>query len=261
MQLPETLKDVLLRVRVSEHPRPLIGMWVASGSALVAEICAGSGVDCLLIDMEHSPNWLGSVLPQLQATAAYPVTTIVRVPQNDPVIIKQVLDLGATTILVPLVSSAEEAAAAVRAVHYPPVGVRGVGYALARSSRWGRVEGYAQRADETISLFVQVETQAGVEAVNEIVNVEGIDGVFVGPADLSASMGLLGDARHPEVVSAVTKVFEAAHAVGKFAAVNSFDPEMARRYMTSGADFVFVGSDVTLLAAGSEKLAAEFITP
>lgn len=239
--------------------RPLVGMWVCSGSPLVAEICAGAGLDWLLIDMEHSPNGLESVLGQLQAVAPYPVTAVVRVPTCDTVVIKQVLDLGAQNLLVPMVSSAAEAQVAVEAVRYPPRGRRGVGSALARSARWSRVEGYLEHADEHVSLFVQVETVAGVEAAAEIAAVDGIDGVFVGPSDLAASMGLLGQQSHPDVVAAVHRTFEAVRGAGKPVGVNAFVADVARSYLTDGAAFVLVGADVTLLARGSEALAATFI--
>jgi 4-hydroxy-2-oxoheptanedioate aldolase len=247
------------RHALAQGSRPLVGMWVSTGSPLVAEICAGGGLDWLLIDMEHGPNGLGSVLPQLQAVAAYPVAPVVRVPENDPVILKQVLDLGALIVLVPLVSSADEARAAVEAVRYPPRGKRGVGSALARSGRWNRVDGYLTGADEHVALFVQIENAAGVEAAGEIAAVDGIDGVFVGPSDLSASMGLLGQQTHPDVTAAVLQTFEAVRAAGKPVGVNAFDPEVADSYLAAGATFVLVGADVTLLARGSEGLAARFV--
>ncbi|WP_156199653.1 aldolase/citrate lyase family protein [Actinotalea caeni] len=234
-------------------------MWCCSGSPLVAEICAGAGLDWLLIDGEHGPNDLGTILAQLQAAAAYPVTTVVRVPSNDTVVIKQVLDLGAQTLIVPMVGSAEEARAAVAAVRYPPGGVRGVGSALARSSRWNRTEGYLADGDAHVSLLVQVESAAAVEAAGEIAAVDGVDGVFVGPADLAASMGLLGQQTHPDVVEAVLRTFAAVRAQGKAVGVNAFDPDAAQRYLDAGASFVVVGADVTLLARGSEALAARFI--
>ena len=239
--------------------RPLAGMWVCSGSPVVAEICAGSGLDWLLIDMEHSPNGLGSVLTQLQAVAAYPITPVVRVPSGDAVTIKQVLDLGAQNLLVPMVSSAQEARAVVAAVRYPPRGVRGVGSALARSARWNRVEDYLRDADEHVSLLVQVETVAGVEAAGDIAAVDGVDGVFVGPADLAASMGLLGQQSHPEVMAAIQRTFEAAHAAGKPVGVNAFDPAVAARHLEAGASFVVVDADVALLARGSQALSARWV--
>lgn len=235
-------------------------MWVCSGSPLVAEIAAGSGLDWLLIDMEHAPNGHESVLAQLQAVAAYPITPVVRVPIADPVIIKQVLDLGAQNLLVPMVNSAADAAAAVEAVRYPPRGRRGVGSALGRSARWNRVDGYLADGDDHVSLFVQVETAAAVEAAAEIAAVDGIDGVFVGPSDLAASMGLLGAQTHPDVVAAVRSAFDAVTAAGKPVGVNAFDPATADAYLDAGASFILVGADVSLLARGSEALAARFTT-
>ncbi|MCS5729366.1 HpcH/HpaI aldolase/citrate lyase family protein [Herbiconiux moechotypicola] len=238
--------------------RPLAGIWVCSGSPLVAEIVAGSGTDWLLIDQEHGPNDLASTLAQLQAVAAYPVTPVVRVPSGDPVQLKQVLDLGAQNLLVPMVSSAEQAAALVRAVRYPPLGTRGVGSALARSARWNRVDDYLADAHRHVSLFVQIETAGGVDDAAGIAAVEGVDGVFFGPSDLAASMGLLGRQTHPEVVAAVLRGFDAVIAAGKPAGVNAFDPAAARAYLESGARFVLVGADVAILARATEALAAEF---
>lgn len=254
LRLTPTFRDAL-----ADGIRPLAGMWVCSGSPLVAEICAGSGLDWLLIDMEHSPNGLESVLAQLQAVAAYPVTPVVRVPIGDVVTIKQVLDLGAQNLLVPMVSSRTDAEAAVAAVRYPPRGTRGVGSALARSARWNRVDGYLEEADAHVSLFVQIETVAGVEAAAEIAAVDGVDGVFVGPSDLAASMGLLGQQTHPDVVAAAVRTFEAVRAAGKPVGVNAFDPAAADAYLEAGASFVLVGADTALLARGSEALAARFV--
>ncbi|MQA34431.1 HpcH/HpaI aldolase family protein [Modestobacter roseus] len=239
--------------------RPLAGMWVCSGSSLVAEICAGAGLDWVLVDMEHSPNGLESVLAQLQALAGYPVAPVVRVPIGDVVTIKQVLDLGAQNVLVPMISSATEARAVVEAVRYPPRGRRGVGSALARSARWNRVDDYLAEADTHVSVFVQVETVAGVDNAAEIAAVDGIDGVFVGPSDLAASMGLLGQQTHPDVTAAVLRALAAIRSEGAAAGVNAFDPAVARTYLNAGASFVLVGADVALLARGSEALAAQWV--
>jgi len=255
MPLPVTLRDALAR-----STRPLAGIWICSGSTVAAEIVAGSGIDWVLIDQEHGPNDLGSTLLQLQTVAAYPVTPVVRVPSHDPVTIKQVLDLGAQTLLVPMVASAEQARALVRAVSYPPRGIRGVGSALARSARWNRVEGYLGDAAEHVSLFVQIETAAGVEAAAEIAAVDGVDGVFVGPSDLAASMGLLGQQTHPDVVARVHRTFAAVRAAGRPVGVNAFDPAVAQSYLDAGATFVLVGADVAILARGTEALAARFGT-
>ena len=253
LRLSPTLRDAL-----TASQRPLAGMWVCSGSPLVAEICAGGGLDWLLIDMEHAPNGLESVLAQLQAVAAYPVCPVVRVPVADPVIVKQVLDLGATTILVPMVSSAAEAEAVVTAAHYPPRGRRGVGSALARSARWNRIEDYLTTAERHVSVLVQIETAEAVPAAAAIAAVEGIDGVFVGPSDLAASMGLIGQQSHPDVKAAVRRVFADVTRAGKPVGVNAFDPAVAEDYLAAGASFVLVGADVAMLARGSEALAARF---
>ena len=253
------LVQMTFREALAKSERPLAGMWVCSGSSVAADICAGAGLDWLLIDMEHSANGLGTVLHQLQVAAAYPVVSVVRVPTNDPVIIKQVLDLGAQNVLVPMVSTPEQARAAVEAVHYPPRGQRGVGSALARSARWNRIPGYLVEAESHVSLFIQVETAAGVEAAGEIASIDGIDGVFVGPSDLAASMGHLGKQDHQDVVEAVRRPFEAVREAGKPVGVNAFDHDLAEAYLADGARFILVGADVAVLARGSEALAARFV--
>ncbi|MBD3941853.1 HpcH/HpaI aldolase/citrate lyase family protein [Microbacterium sp. NEAU-LLC] len=247
------------RERLDASDRPLIGLWACSGSPLVAEILAGSGVDWLLIDMEHSANTLDSVLAQLQAVAAYPVTPVVRVPYGDDVILKQVLDIGAQNVLVPMVSTADQARELVAGVRYPPRGRRGVGSALSRSARWNRVDGYLADADSHVSLFVQVESAEAVHNAAEMAAVDGIDGIFVGPADLAASLGVLGQQTHPDVIAAVEHTFTAVRAAGKPVGVNAFDPAAADAYITAGAAFIAVAADVSLLARGSESLAARFI--
>jgi 4-hydroxy-2-oxoheptanedioate aldolase len=235
-----------------------IGLWVCSGSPLVAEIMAGSGAQWLLIDTEHSPNSLESVLAQLHAVHGYDVLPMVRLPWNDVVLIKQYLDLGAQNLLIPMVNDAEQARAAVAAVRYPPHGVRGVGSALARAARWNRIPDYLARADETISLTVQIETGEAVANVEEILAVDGVDGIFIGPSDLAASMGVLGQQEHPEVRAAVEHCLEAARAAGKPAGVNAFVEATARHYIERGARFVLVGADVAILARSSEELASRF---
>ena len=241
--------------------RPLAGMWVCSGSPLIAELCAGSGLDWLLLDAEHSPNGLESILAQLQAIHGYPVHTLVRPPVNDTVLIKQYLDLGVQNLVIPMVNSAAEAEAAVAATRYPPHGVRGVGSALARAARWNRIPDYLARAGETISITVQIETTRAVDSVADILAVDGVDAIFLGPSDLAASMGVLGQQEHPEVRAAVEHCLGAAKAAGKPAGVNAFNPDTARHYLGNGANFILVGADVALLARGSEALAAAFIKP
>jgi 4-hydroxy-2-oxoheptanedioate aldolase len=254
LRIEDTFRDAL-----AAADRPLAGMWVCSGSPLIAELCAGSGLDWLLVDAEHSPNGLESILAQLQAIHGYPVHTLVRPPVNDTVVIKQYLDLGVQNLLIPMVNSVAEAEAAVAATRYPPEGVRGVGSALARAARWNRVPDYLARASETISVTVQIESTAAVESVVEILKVDGVDAIFVGPSDLAASMGLLGQQEHPEVRAAVEHCLAAAKAAGKPGGVNAFNPDTAQHYLDNGANFILVGADVALLARGSEALAAKYV--
>lgn len=254
MTLPPTLAQ-----RLATSDRPQFGVWVCSASAVNAEIAAGSGLDVVLIDAEHSPNDLGTILAQLQAVSAYSVTPLVRPPFGDPVVVKQYLDIGVQNLLIPMVDSAEHAEAMVRAVRYPPHGIRGVGSALARASRWNRVEGYLADASSSVSLFVQIESAAALEHVEEIAAVDGVDGILIGPADLAASMGFLGQQEHPEVVAGVLRSIAAAVALGKPAGVNAFAPAAADRYADAGASLVLVGADVALLARATEALADRFI--
>lgn len=256
LQLNPTLRD---RLGDPARARALFGGWVCSGSPIMAELMAGSGLDWLLIDMEHAPNGLESVLAQLYAVSGYPATPVVRVPTADPVIIKQVLDLGAQNLLVPMIQTAAGAQAVARAVQYPPTGIRGVGSALARSARWNRVPEYLQNASDHVAVFVQIETPEGVANAEEIASVPGIDGIFVGPSDLAASMRLIGQQTHPDVVAAVKRAFDGVRAAGKPVGVNAFDPNAAGAYAASGASFVLVGADVALVARASEKLAHDFI--
>lgn len=239
--------------------RPQFGMWIATGSGYVAEIVAGSGIDWVLLDQEHVPNDIGSTLHQLQVLAAYPdVEVVVRPPVADPVAIKRLLDIGAVNIMVPMIDTAEAAAEAVAATRYPPAGTRGVGSALARASRWNRISDYLVTADDGVSLTVQVETVASLKALDDICAVPGVDGVFIGPADLAASMGKLGSPEHLEVVTTIQKALATIVAAGKGAGVNAFNEAVARRYLAAGASFVLVGADAAMLARGAEQLAARY---
>lgn len=238
---------------------PQFGMWAASGSGYVTEICAGSGIDWLLIDQEHAPNDIRGVLEQLQVIAGYPgVEVVVRPPVADVVCIKQLLDIGVRNILVPMVDTPEQAALVVAATRYPPNGIRGVGSALARASRWNRNREYLAEADGTVSVTVQVESTAGLAALDAVADVDGVDAVFIGPADLAASMGRLGQPEHPEVVAAIEKALGTIVGRGKHAGVNAFNETIARRYLAAGASFVLVGADVTLLARGAEQLVTRY---
>ncbi|MEF2279156.1 4-hydroxy-2-oxoheptanedioate aldolase [Deinococcus sp. YIM 134068] len=235
-----------------------VGLWSALADPYCAEVCAGAGFDWLLIDGEHAPNDVRSTLSQLQALAAYPVAPIVRPPVGETWLIKQYLDLGVQTLLIPMVESAEQARALVAATRYPPRGIRGVGSALARASRWNRVPDYLHRADDEMCLLVQVETRRGLENLGEITAVEGVEGVFIGPADLSASLGHLGQPDHPEVRAAIEAAIAQIVASGRAAGILSSDEAQAREYIALGCTFVAVGVDVTLLARATGDLAARF---
>ncbi|HVV08048.1 aldolase/citrate lyase family protein [Amycolatopsis sp.] len=237
---------------------PLVGMWVVSGSAYNAEICAGGGLDCLVIDCEHAPNTVPLLVPQLQAVAPYPVDVVVRAPSDDPVLIKQMLDVGVHNLMVPMVETGAQARDLVAATRYPPEGIRGVGGAFARASRWGRVPGYLRDAAAGLTLTAQVESQRGLDELKAIAAVDGVDAVFLGPADLAASLGHLGEPEHPDVLAAIEDAIRTVTAAGKAACVNAFAEPTARRYLAAGARFVVVGADVTLLARGSEELAARY---
>jgi 4-hydroxy-2-oxoheptanedioate aldolase len=234
--------------------RAQIGLWVSLASAYSAEIVAGSGFDWLLFDGEHSPNDPPRILEQLHAASAYDVSPIVRPAWNDKVLIKRYLDVGVQSFLVPYVQSADEARAAVEAVRYPPHGVRGVA-GTTRASRFGRVADYARRAGDEICMLVQIETRAGLDALDAIARTDGIDGVFIGPADLAAGLGHLGEIGHAEVQSAIKDAIARIKACGKPAGILATDEPSARRYMEWGTTFTAVGLDAMILAKETEKLA------
>jgi 4-hydroxy-2-oxoheptanedioate aldolase len=241
-----------------QEGRPQIGLWVGLADSYVAELLATTGFDWLLIDAEHAPNDSRSVLRQLQAIAPYPVHAIVRPVHGSVESIKQYLDLGVQTILIPMVETAEQAALMVAATRYPSRGIRGVGSALARSSRWNRVEGYLERSDEQMCVLVQVESVAALGALAAIAAVPGVDGVFFGPADLSASMGLLGKPADPAVQTAIAQGIATVIKAGKAAGCLSSDNQAARDYLNQGATFVAVGVDTSLLVKAASQLAAAF---
>jgi 4-hydroxy-2-oxoheptanedioate aldolase len=234
-----------------------IGLWVALANAYSTEIVAGSGFDWLLLDGEHSPNEPATVLPQLQAAAAYPVSCVIRPAWNDKVLIKRYLDVGAQTLLVPYVQTEEEAVAAVEAVRFPTRGVRGVA-GVTRATRFGRIPDYAKRAHEEICLLVQIETRLGLDNLEAIARVDGIDGVFIGPADLAAGLGHLGEIGHPEVQAAIEDAIKRIKACGKPPGILTPDEKWARRYIELGTIFTAVGLDAMVLARETEKLAAKF---
>jgi 4-hydroxy-2-oxoheptanedioate aldolase len=238
-----------------------IGLWLGLSDPYSAELCAGCGFDWLLIDGEHAPNDLRSILGALQAIAAYPVQPIVRLPEGSTTLIKQVMELGATSLLIPMVESAEQARELVRAMRYPPSGVRGVGSGMARSSRWNGYATYLADANDRACLLVQVETETALARVREIAAVDGVDGVFIGPADLAASMGFVGQTSHPEVRARIEEGLRAIAACGKASGILCTDESLARHYIEVGVQFIAVGVDTSLLAGAARSLAGRFKRP
>jgi len=234
-----------------------IGLWCSLCSNIAVDIVADSGFDWLLLDSEHSPNEIPALLSQLQAIARSTATPIVRPAWNDAVLIKRALDIGTQSLLVPYVQNADEAQRAVAAVRYPPTGIRGVA-AAARASRYGRVADYLKKADSEICLLVQVETRTALDQIEAIARVDGVDGVFIGPSDLSASLGHIGNPGHPEVQKALEGAVRQLKAVGKPAGILTGNEEEARRYIGWGYLFVAIGSDVGLLGRGADALAKKF---
>jgi 4-hydroxy-2-oxoheptanedioate aldolase len=238
--------------------RHQLGIWNSIGGPIVTEMLAGAGFDWVLIDTEHSPVDVNDVLPALQAVAAYPETNaIVRPAWNDVVLIKRVLDLGAQTLLIPYVQTVEEAEAAVRAMRYPPKGVRGVG-GTTRASRFGTIADYTTTAEEELCLLVQVETAEALGRLEEIATVDGVDGVFIGPADLSASMGHPGELNHPAVVAAIEDAIARLKNVGVPAGILTADEAFARHCIALGTTFTAVGLDLVLLSRGVRELRGRF---
>jgi 4-hydroxy-2-oxoheptanedioate aldolase len=244
--------------RALKAGRQQIGLWVSLANAYAAEVVAGAGFDWLLLDTEHAPVDIEMALRMLQAVSPYPVTPVVRPAWNDMILIKRLLDVGAQTLLVPYVQSAEEAANAVSWMRYPPRGVRGVGGATVRATRFGRAAGYMKRCEEELCLLVQVETRKALDNLEEIANVEGVDGVFVGPADLAAGLGHPGEPGHPEVVAAIEDAIRRIRACGKAPGILTVEDKLARRYIELGSLFTAVGVDLVMLARETEKLAARY---
>jgi 4-hydroxy-2-oxoheptanedioate aldolase len=253
MQLPANTFKAALRAG-----RPQIGLWLGLADAYASELIASTGFDWLAIDAEHAPNDLRSALAQLQALAPYPAQAVVRTPCGDTTLLKQYLDIGAQTLLVPMVESAEQAARIVAATRYPPAGIRGVGSALARASRWNQVGDYLHSCSQEICVLVQVESAAGLDNLAAIAATEGVDGVLFGPADLAASLGLLGKTADARVHDAITRGIETVRTAGKAPGALSADPNIARKYLASGALFIAVGIDTTLLVRAARDLRAMF---
>jgi 4-hydroxy-2-oxoheptanedioate aldolase len=236
---------------------PQIGLWSSLSSSYTVEVIAGAGFDWILLDTEHSPADIENLLTQLQAAAPYPTHAVVRVPWNDMVTMKRVLDIGAQSLLVPYVCTAEEARSAVSYTRYPPAGVRGVA-GTTRATRFGRVKDYAKRAHEEICVLVQVETEAALGSIEAICAVEGVDGVFIGPADLHASLGYTGEIANPQVKPRIDEAIRRIRKCGKAPGILTPNEADARHWLDCGALFVAVGADVGILARGAEALAAKF---
>lgn len=244
----------LARLRRRER---LIGLWCSLSSTVALDVVTDSGFDWLLIDSEHAPNDLPQILAQLQVAERGVALPVVRPASNDAVQVKRLLDVGASTLLIPMVETPEDARRAVAATRYPPDGIRGV-TASGRASRFGREAAYLAYAHERTGVLVQVETRLGLENLESVARVPGVDGVFVGPSDLAASLGYLGQPRHPEVQAAVTDADARLRALDVPAGVLTADNEEARLFIDSGYTFVAVGSDVGLLARGADSLVRRF---
>lgn len=247
------------RFKIAIHEgKPQIGLWLDMGEAITAEIAGTAGFDWLVIDGEHGPNDLRSIIDQLRALATSPAEPVVRVPTGESWIIKQLLDAGARTLLVPMVDTAEQAQALVSAMHYPPRGIRGMGAVVARASGFNTVENYAQNAADGLCLLIQAETRAALANLDDILQVDGIDGIFIGPADLAADMGHLGNIDQPDVQQAIEAAITKIVAAGKAAGILTFNETYNRRYLELGASFVAVGADVTEFSSAIRALCARY---
>ena len=233
------------------HQRVPLGTWIVSASPLVAEALGHAGFDWAVIDMEHSPLDLAGVVALLQAMGSVKTVPVVRVPGNEPVIFKRVLDAGATTVMVPFVQDADEARAAVAATRYPPEGVRGMA-GMSRATHFGTLPNYARTANTGIAVIAQIETAHALERLEEIAAVDGIDALFIGPADLSATMGHVGEASHPEVRAAMGQAVARARIVGKPIGTLAGTPEQAAQARAAGFDFVGLGTDLGMLVHAAQ---------
>ena len=234
-----------------------IGLWSTLCSNIVAEVIGDSGFDWIVLDTEHTPTETPNLVSQMQAMATGTASAVVRPAWNDPVLIKRVLDIGAQTLLIPFVQNEAEAQAAVAATRYPPAGIRGV-TGSGRAARYGRVTDYLHTAADEIAVIVQIETGVALAEIEKIAAVDGVDAVFIGPSDLSASLGHIGNPKHEEVQTALKTGVEKLKAAGKPAGILAFNPDDARRYMEWGYQFVAVGSDLSVLAKGTAALADSY---
>lgn len=233
-----------------------LGLWQALASPYAAEVCAAAGFDWLLLDGEHAPNTLTTLLGQLQAVGRYDVEVVARPPASDATWIKHYLDLGVTTLLLPMVETAEQAKSLVAAARFPPRGTRGVASSTSRASRFGSRAGYLQAADAEVGVIVQIESRQGVDNVEAIAEVDGVHGVFIGPGDLAASLGHLGEPAHPEVRAVIEAMLPLIHDRGAFSGVFALSTEDARHWLARGVRLVSLGTDIGLLVGGGRTLLA-----
>lgn len=247
--------------RALQGDETLWGLWLGLPDTSCAEICAGAGFDWLLIDGEHAPFELKDILHHLQALAPYDVSPIVRPDEGSVAKIKKLLDVGAQTLLIPMVNTAEQAKELVSAVRYPPQGIRGMGSSLARAAKWNKVPQYLQNANDEICLIVQVETLEAMDNLEEIVQVDGVDGVFIGPSDLSGAMGYVGNPDHPKVVEKIQWGMDVIHNSGKASGILCLNIEKAQQFAASGTKFVGVGVDTLLLRLSAEQLVNKVKNP
>lgn len=237
-------------LRAADGQAPL-GSWIMSASPLVAEAMGHAGFEWAVVDMEHTPLDLMEIIHVLQALAGTPLHPVVRVPWNDTVMIKRVLDAGATTLMVPFVQNRAEAERAVSAMLYPPLGMRGMA-AMSRASKFGTTPDYLKTANQYMGLMVQLETPTALDALEEIATVEGVDALFIGPGDLSASMGHVAQVDHPSVLAVTSEAVRRSHALGKPIGTVGGTPEMVRRYRDMGFDFVAIASDLAFFVRGAQ---------
>jgi len=237
--------------------RVQLGLWCSLGSALVTEIMAGSGCDWLLIDGEHSPNDLLSIVAQLQAVGGHPIEPCVRLPEENATLIKQFMDAGARSLMIPNVRDAEQARRIVAATRYAPEGIRGFSTGH-RANQFGRIKEYHRNAHLNQMLILQIECEEGVKNAAEIAAVDGVDVLFVGPGDLSTNMGAMHNAGAEHVQQAIASVLKAAKSAGKAAGILAPVQADAERYIADGFTFVSVGADLGLVARGSDALIAHF---
>lgn len=236
----------------------VFGCWLGLANTISTELMGTAGFDWLVIDGEHGPNDLRSIYAQLQVLEASDSHAVVRVPVGETYLIKQILDAGAQTVLVPMVETADQTRQLVRDVTYPPQGDRGVGYAVARAGMFSKRTEYGTTADAEICLLVQVENLRGLANLDEILSVDGVDGVFIGPADLAADMGHMGDAMHPDVQAAIMDAITRIKTAGKAPGILSTVDQMTHSAIEAGAQFVAVGADVLLLSQHASTLATRW---